>query len=76
VRLLNGRLSRRRREDARQVTLFKGQSLPGSACSRQLALPGQQEHLGSNLAQRLMVLGAQVVGAVLVAELVDGARLP
>lgn len=45
--------------------------LPYSACSCQLALPGQQERLGSNPAQSLMVLGAKVVGAVLVAELVD-----
>jgi hypothetical protein len=50
------------------------QALPDSACSCQLALPRQQEHLGSNPAQRLMVLGAQVVAAVLVAELVDGCR--
>lgn len=48
-----------------------GQSLPESACSCQLALPRQQKHLASNPGQRLMGLGAQVVGAVLVAELVN-----
>jgi hypothetical protein len=49
--------------------------LADSACSCQLALPGQQEHPGSKLAQRLMVLGAQVVGGHVVRSLWNPARL-